>query len=35
MDLNACVIFASSDVPTYRKLQNPIHMDTYIILVAK
>ena len=30
MELNTCGIRASSDVPTYRKTQNPIQIDTYI-----
>ena len=29
-DLNACEICASADVRNYRKMQNPIHIDTYI-----
>ena len=34
MEFTACVICASSDVPTYN-IQHPIHIDTCIILVAK
>ena len=32
--LNTCGIVVSSNVPTY-KVQHPIHIYTYIILVAK
>ena len=34
MELNACVIFVSSDIPTYN-IQHPKQMDAYIVLVAK
>ena len=28
--LNECGILPSSDVPTYEKVQKPIHIDTYV-----
>ena len=33
-ELNACGIGSSSDVPTHN-MQHPIHINTYIVLVAK